>query len=568
MANPTEVTLQVGGLTVPSWDSSTVLVGGTGMLTDGSDSTYIESAGFGDPYALILNGDDFPEDAWISHIETTVRAERIDSGQSAFVDTYIGYDGENFDYFIDNFFTIPVGAIGSTTFGDDVDPFDVPLRFLSDNVDFSGLFLGGDGPLIIFDCKNVRIYEASVTLTYEVNYVEPPYDPPESGGGWTLATLTPGTPDLGLYRMYAMPMAAVGTTIYCFRPNANWYGHADNSDDEYWPLSKKLETGTREWFTFPSPPQPGDGSDFLGWDSEANFFVGGNYQVWRYAFSMPDDTILLFGHSQFGVARSGGYEVYFAKFHPDTETYTEVSYHGGYGSEVVTSHCAVYEPVNDLILFDVRSGDHLASYVPGTDTFNFSAGSVAWQADAYNSSGLAVDGKMYFCKGEGITPGFPGAPTTRLEIYNPATDTWSQTSEWPFVDFVSGSNTGMRGGTFLGAANGKILAFGGYTNNGYSVEVDEYEIATDTWSTNPDYPLGLAQGGGSGAGVVTIGGYHWQISGYYQEPLAHPANPVAFGGPYDDIWTSNTVYTNAPGCGPLYLKMMDGSWFYVGCEEC
>jgi N-acetylneuraminic acid mutarotase len=101
-------------------------------------------------------------------------------------------------------------------------------------------------------------------------------------------------------------------------------------------------------------------------------------------------------------------------------------------------------------------------------------------------SASVVDGRIYVIGGAG--------GKTKVEEYDPATDTWTQKADLP------------TGRLFLSTAvvNGRIYAIGGRTSMYYwqgtsLATVEEYDPATDTWTARADAPLPIE---GSSASVV------------------------------------------------------------------
>jgi len=83
------------------------------------------------------------------------------------------------------------------------------------------------------------------------------------------------------------------------------------------------------------------------------------------------------------------------------------------------------------------------------------------------------------------------------EEYDPATDTWTTKADMPTARAVLG----------VVEVNGKIYAIGGSSGNTSAVE--EYDPETDTWTTKADMPTGRY-----GLGVVEVNGKIYAIGGY------------------------------------------------------
>ena len=99
----------------------------------------------------------------------------------------------------------------------------------------------------------------------------------------------------------------------------------------------------------------------------------------------------------------------------------------------------------------------------------------------WNLCASVVDGKIYAIGGG---PRYGSAPLRTVEEYDPATDTWTTKSEMPTA----------RQGLSTSVVNGKIYAMGGGDlSAGASAirafsTVEEYDPATDTWTTKSEMP--------------------------------------------------------------------------------
>ena len=95
-----------------------------------------------------------------------------------------------------------------------------------------------------------------------------------------------------------------------------------------------------------------------------------------------------------------------------------------------------------------------------------------------------------------------------VEAYDPRTDTWTQKKEMPISRFYFG----------LGVVAGKIYLIGGTTGLGEGQEqrmdrVDIYDPATDTWAKGPKMPTRRNPGGVAvvSTRVYVIGGEGWPL---------------------------------------------------------
>ena len=97
--------------------------------------------------------------------------------------------------------------------------------------------------------------------------------------------------------------------------------------------------------------------------------------------------------------------------------------------------------------------------------------------DRYGAAAATLNGKIYVFGGFG-SAGYTGA----LEEYDPASDTWTTRATNPEARYFPG---------FV-ALNGKLYAVGGYRYGSTSsaTRVDEYSPLTDTWTQMANLPTG------------------------------------------------------------------------------
>jgi subtilisin family serine protease/N-acetylneuraminic acid mutarotase len=176
-------------------------------------------------------------------------------------------------------------------------------------------------------------------------------------------------------------------------------------------------------------------------------------------------------------------------------------------------------------------------YDPATDT---------WTAKASMSTarfflGVAVarNGKIYAIGGRGPTV-WSGQLAT-VEEYDPATDTWTTRASMP---------TPREGLGVAAASNGRIYAIGGGTST-----VQEYNPATDTWTTRASMPtarshLGVATA--SNGKIYAIGGYDGN----------NPTATVQEYNPATDTWTTRPSMPTARS--DLGLVASNGRIYAIG----
>ncbi len=178
-------------------------------------------------------------------------------------------------------------------------------------------------------------------------------------------------------------------------------------------------------------------------------------------------------------------------------------------------------------------------YDPATDTW--STKSPMPTARGWHSANV-VDGKIYIIGGaRGTTPAEVHVVT--VEVYDPATDTWSQKGDMP-VSRGAGSGS---------MVDGKIYFFGGY---GGKQRVDEYDPSTDTWTQKSEMPtarVGLSTSVLDGK-IYLIGGFGH--SGY------RGVTTVAFYDPATDTWT--TAPDMPTGRFGAYSSVVDGKIYVFG----
>ncbi|MBS0154321.1 MAG: hypothetical protein JSS38_06995 [Nitrospira sp.] len=134
--------------------------------------------------------------------------------------------------------------------------------------------------------------------------------------------------------------------------------------------------------------------------------------------------------------------------------------------------------------------------------------------------------------------GYAGSVLRTVEEYDPATDTWTRKTDMPTP----------RRQLVVTAVNNKIYAIGGvnFTSDVnalvYSYSTEEYNPATDTWTTKASMPTGGAAngvlgnrfiGGATANGKIYIAAYSATGSGL---PLTHSLEY----DPVTNVWTSKT----------------------------
>lgn len=123
-------------------------------------------------------------------------------------------------------------------------------------------------------------------------------------------------------------------------------------------------------------------------------------------------------------------------------------------------------------------------YDPSMDTWTEVASSIYQH---HNTPAAAIiEGLIYVAGGSG-----PGASQTELEVYNPALDIWTELS--PMRCPRNHTTGGVINGKFYVAGGGEALDAMSYASGGKPVSetcLEEYDPATDTWTTKTPMPTG------------------------------------------------------------------------------
>ncbi len=189
----------------------------------------------------------------------------------------------------------------------------------------------------------------------------------------------------------------------------------------------------------------------------------------------------------------------------------------------------------------VETFSTVEEYDPATDTWTTK--SPMPTARGFHSANV-VDGKIYIIGGSQAS-GPDQNHVLTVEVYDPATDTWSQKGDMP-VSRAAGSSS---------VVDGKIYVIGGY---GGARRVDEYDPSTDTWTMKSEMPTArhaLSTSALDGK-IYAIGGYVPGVGGYPGVATVEVYDPAT------DTWT--TAPDMPTGRFGPRTSVVDGKIFVIG----
>lgn len=169
-----------------------------------------------------------------------------------------------------------------------------------------------------------------------------------------------------------------------------------------------------------------------------------------------------------------------------------------------------------------------------------------------HAAAAVLDGKVYLAGGQRTDSGtVPGPATAIMEVYDPATDTWSAATPMPTA----------RMGLTLSAHNGRLYAIGGRTD-GYSNSatgaLEIYNPATNLWTsgtsmTTPRYHAAAAVATTSVGDLIVVAG---------GESADAVLATVEGYNPVSDAWIGRSPMPTARG--QLAMAAIPGQLFAVG----
>jgi len=192
----------------------------------------------------------------------------------------------------------------------------------------------------------------------------------------------------------------------------------------------------------------------------------------------------------------------------------------------------------------VETYSTVEEYDPATDTWT--AKSPMPTARGWHSANV-VNGKIYIIGGSQASSPDRNHVLT-VEVYDPATDTWTQKGDMPV----------SRAAGFSSVVDEKIYVIGGY---GGSQRVDEYDPSTDTWTMKSEMPTAIHALSTSALDgkIYTIGGYVPGVSGYPGVATVEVYDPAT------DSWaTAPDMPTGR--FGPR-TSVVDGKIYVIGGME-
>jgi hypothetical protein len=184
----------------------------------------------------------------------------------------------------------------------------------------------------------------------------------------------------------------------------------------------------------------------------------------------------------------------------------------------------------------------LEVYDPATDTWTRKADMPTPRGAL---SACTVDGKIYVMGGFRTMNSLVGLPI--VEEYNPATDTWTRKANMPTPKFALCTSV----------VDGQIYAIGGgtYSSPGREI-VEAYDPATDTWTRRANMPTARRN-----FATCVVGGRIYAIGGWVRSSL----NAFTTVEQYDPVMNVWTIETNLPVPRAFFsANAVDGQIYAIG----
>jgi N-acetylneuraminic acid mutarotase len=172
------------------------------------------------------------------------------------------------------------------------------------------------------------------------------------------------------------------------------------------------------------------------------------------------------------------------------------------------------------------------------------------------TTGGVMNGKLYVVGGSGTNSTNPTIPVDRLEVYDPATNTWATKAPMPAARLGAGA----------AVINGKLYVVGGEQNPQKFATLQVYDPATDTWATKASMPTPR-----SGPGVVAIDGQLY-VAGGCLGGCAPATGVLEVYDPATDTWTTKAPLPTARGGAGVAVVnglfyVMGGGWGWDSADS-
>jgi N-acetylneuraminic acid mutarotase len=267
--------------------------------------------------------------------------------------------------------------------------------------------------------------------------------------------------------------------------------------------------------------------------------------------AVVDGKIYVIGGAPF----SGGFTAVVEEYNPATDTWTR-------RADMLTARQGVVAAAVDGIIYaiggsfreaDIEILSAVEAYDPARDTWTRKAD----MPTARRSAGTAVvDGKIYVIGGNSSDK----APwvTSVVEAYDPATDTWTKKADMPTARFAFGACV-VDGRIYVSGGATKVRDMVGVWDSVPTVEV--YDPATDTWTQASDMPWRRFTHSAS-----VVDGKMYIISGAPDEVdmgvAIEVSKTVDVYDPATDTWTTAADFPTARGNSTA--AVVDGKIYTIG----
>jgi N-acetylneuraminic acid mutarotase len=201
---------------------------------------------------------------------------------------------------------------------------------------------------------------------------------------------------------------------------------------------------------------------------------------------------------------------------------------------------------------DFTENDTLYIHDPSTDQFTTGA-DLPSSGSEFGAAGAALNGKFY------VIGGCPGSDCStmisRVTVYDPGSDSWSQAADYP-------TGIAWQG---CAAAGANIVCAGGQMPSGSDTTATcVYDPGSDSWSQGAEMPYdnwGMAAVGTAGGNFVVTQGV--------TNGTATTTNQTAIYDVAADSWTSGpnnvvTTYRSSGACGFYAVGGMDSGNLFTG----